>query len=90
MLEKDISRLNARDRVNLDGLESDVWRRERHVQALQAAGRLLASWQGFVLALAVVISAATGAALAAHVSQPAAFVAEENLAPSHLLLGSQR
>jgi hypothetical protein len=55
---------------------------------LQAAGRLLASWQGIVLALAVVASAATGAAVAAHVSQPAAFVAEENLAPSHLLLGS--
>ena len=89
MLEKDISRLNARDRVNLDGLESDVWRRERHVLALQAAARLLASWQGFVLVLAVVASAAIGAAVAAHVAQPAAFVSEENLAPSHLLLGSR-
>jgi hypothetical protein len=88
MLENDISRLNARERVNLDGLEADIWRRERHVRARQAASRMLASWQGFVLVLAVVGSAAMGAAVTVPLAQPSSFVAEEGLAPSNLLLGS--
>ena len=90
MLEKDISRLNARERIDLKDLESDIWRRERQVLALQAAGRQLASWQGLVLVLAVVASAASGAAVAAHFARPSAFVVEESLAPSNLLLGSRR
>ena len=89
MLENDISRLNARERVNLEGLEADIWCRERHVQALQAASRMLASWQGFVLVLAVVASAAIGAAVTVHLAPPSSFVAEEGLAPSNLLLGSR-
>ena len=89
MLESDISRLTARERVNLDGLEADIWRRERHVLARQAASRRLASWQGLVLMLAVVSSAAMGAAVTAHPAQPSRFVAEERLAPSNLLLGSR-
>jgi hypothetical protein len=89
MLESDISRLNAREHVNLEGLESDIWRRERHVLALRATGRWLASWQGLVLVLAVVASAATGAAMATHLAPKAGFVAEESLAPSNLLLGSR-
>jgi hypothetical protein len=89
MLESDISRLNAREQVNLDGLESDIWRRERHVLALRTASRWLASWQGLVLVLAVVSSAATGVAVATHLASPTSFVAEEGLAPSNLLLGSR-
>ena len=89
MLERDISRLNAREQVNLDGLEADIWRRERYVLARQAAGRRLASWQGLVLVLAMVASAATGAAVTAHPAPPSSFVAEEGLAPSNLLLGSR-
>jgi hypothetical protein len=89
MLESDISRLNAREHVNLDGLETDIWRRERHVLALRAASRLLASWQGLVLVLAVVVSAGAGAAVTAHLARPSSFVAEEGLAPSNLLLGSR-
>lgn len=88
MLESDISRLNAREPVNLDGLEADIWRRERHVLALQAASRMLASWQGFVLVLAVVASAATGAAVTVHLAPASSFIAEEGLTPSNLLLGS--
>jgi hypothetical protein len=89
MLESDISRLNAREHVNLDGLETDIWRRERHLLALRAASRLLASWQGLVLVLAVVVSAGVGAAVTAHLARPSSFVAEEGLAPSNLLLGSR-
>ena len=89
MLETDISLLNAREHVNLDELESDIWRRERHVQARQAATRWLASWQGLVLVLAVVTSAATGEAVATRLAPPSGFVAEEGLAPSNLLLGSR-
>jgi len=89
MLESDISRLNARERVNLDGLEADIWRRERHIRALQAASRMLASWQGFVLVLAVVASASIGAAVTVHLTPPSRFVVEEGLAPSNLLLGSR-
>ena len=89
MLENDISRLNAREHFNLDGLESDIWRLERNVLARQAAGRWLASWQGLVLVLAVVTSAATGAVVATQLAPPSGFVAEEGLAPSNLLLGSR-
>jgi hypothetical protein len=89
MLERDISRLNAREHVNLDGLESDIWRLERHVLARQAASRWLASSQGLVLVLAVVTSAATGVAVATHLAPPSGFVAEESLAPSNLMLGSR-
>ena len=89
MLENDISRLNARERVNLDGLEVDIWCREHQVLALRATSRWLASWQGLVLVLAVVTSAATGAFVAARLAPPAGFVAEEGLAPSNLLLGTR-
>jgi hypothetical protein len=89
MLENDISRLNARERVDLDGLEADIWCRERHVRALQATSRMLASWQGLVLVLAVVASAAMGAVVTVHLATPSSFVAEEGLAPSNLLLGSR-
>ena len=89
MLERDIFRLNALEHVSLDGLEADIWCRERHVVALQSASRWLASWQGLVLVLAVVTSAATGVAVATHLAPPAGFVAEEGLAPSNLLLGSR-
>ena len=87
MLENDISHLNACERVNLEGLETDIWRRERHIRALRTASRMLASWQGVVLVLAVVASAAMGAAMTARQPQPPSFVAAERLAPSSLLLG---
>jgi hypothetical protein len=88
MLEKDISHLNAREHLNLESLESDIWRRERHLVALRAASRWLASWQGLVLVLAVLASAAAGASVARHLAPRTGFIAEEGLAPSNLLLGS--
>jgi hypothetical protein len=86
MLEQEIVALTARERVNLDRLESDIWQRERHIAAIRAAGRFLASSQGAVLVIAVVLSAAMGASLASRDVGPR-FMVEENLAPSHLLLG---
>ena len=88
MLERDIYALNARERINLDGLEADIWHRERHLRALQAASRLLASWQGLILALAVVASAAAGVLAARYMMPSSGLVAEESMAPSTLLLGS--
>lgn len=89
MLENDISHLNAHEGINLEGLEADIWRRERHVRSLRAANRMLTSWQGVVLVLAVAASAAMGAAMTSRLAQPSSFLAAERLAPSNLLLGSR-
>lgn len=88
MLERDIYALIVRERINLDGLEADIWHRERHLRALQAASRLLTSWQGLVLALAVVASAAAGLLAAKSMVPTSGLVAEESMAPSTLLLGT--
>lgn len=90
MLENDISALSERDSVNLDGLEADIWRREHQLSALRAAGRFTASGQGFILLLAVTLSAATGISAASRTAMPMAPLAGDNLAPSTLLLGSHR
>jgi hypothetical protein len=89
MLEDDIFRLNAREQVSLGNLEWEIWRRERQFLARCAQSRRLASWQGFVLILAVMASAATGVAVAGRFSAPSSFVSEEGLAPSNLLLRSR-
>lgn len=90
MLESEISALNERDAVNLDGLEADIWRRERQITALRAAGRFTASGQGFILLLAVMLSAATGMSAASKTVKPMAPLVGNNLAPSTLLLESHR
>jgi hypothetical protein len=88
MIENDISRLNAQEHFDLDGLEADIWRQECRVLARRAATRRVASYQALVLLLAVAGSGVAGAAMAAQFAPPSTFVAEENLAPSHLLLGT--
>jgi len=88
MLEKDIDALNAHEPINLEGLEADIWRRERKLASLRSASRSLASWQGAVLLLAVICSAAIGMSTASKIAKPTAPLAEENLAPSALLMGS--
>lgn len=90
MLENDISALGERDSVNLDGLEADIWRRERQLSAFRAAGRFIASGQGFVLLLAVTLSAATGISAASTAAKPMAPLVGNSLAPSTLLFGSHR
>ncbi len=90
MLENEISALSAHDSVNLDGLEADIWRRERHLAALRAAGRFTASGQGLILLLAVTLSAATGISAASETAKPTAPLMGSSLAPSTLLLGSHR
>ncbi len=90
MLENEISALSERDSVNLDRLEADIWRRERRINAFRAAGRLTASGQGFILLLAVMLSAATGMSASSKTAKPMAPLAGNNMAPSTLLLGSHR
>jgi hypothetical protein len=90
MLENDISALCERDSVNLDELETDIWRREHQLRALRAAGRFTASGQGLILLLAVTLSAATGISAASKIAKPMAPLVENSLAPSTLLLGSHR
>jgi hypothetical protein len=87
MLEADILRLNARERVNLENLEDDIRVRERRILARRATTRRIASCQALVLLVAVAGSGTAGAAMATHVAPPSTFVAEESLTPSNLLLG---
>lgn len=87
MLERDIDALTTRDTVSLDGLEADIWRRERHIAALRGAQRFMVSSQGAVLAVAVLVSAFTGVSVASRYAHPA-FIIEEKMAPSQLLLGT--
>ena len=88
MLEDDILRLNARECVNLDNLEGDIRQRERRILSQRATTRRVASCQALVLVLAVAGSGMAGAAMAGQFAPPSALVAEENMAPSNLLLGS--
>lgn len=90
MLESEIFALSERDSVNLDRLEADIWQRERQLNAFRAAGRFMASGQGFVLLLAVMLSAATGMSAASKTATPMAPLVGSGLAPSTLLLGPHR
>ena len=90
MLENDISALSERGSINLDGLETDIWRREHQLSALRAAGRFTASGQGLILLLAVTVSAATGISAASTAAKPMTPLLDNKLAPSTLLLGSHR
>ncbi|MBL6612380.1 MAG: hypothetical protein ISS15_21000 [Alphaproteobacteria bacterium] len=91
MIDKDLARLIARDeRADLRRLERDVWHREAALQSLARASRRLASWQGLVLAVAILTSAtigmSSGMALAQH-ANASPFTTGEKLAPSTLLFG---
>jgi hypothetical protein len=90
MIEDDIRRLIVRDSRDLAGLEGDIWKQEAFRRASQTVTRRLASWQAAVMAVAVVISATAGTAVAMHnttVHQPSGLVLAETLAPSALLFG---
>jgi hypothetical protein len=90
MFEDDIRRLIARDSRDLAGLEGDIWKQEAIRRAGQTVTRRLASWQAAVMAIAVVISATAGSAVAMHntpVHPPRGLILAETLAPSALLFG---
>jgi hypothetical protein len=91
-MEQEFQKLMARDLDSrLDHLEEDIWRREAALQASAAAGRRLASWQGVVLAMAVVSSASVGVMAAR--GMPSAEVSwfgyGAQLAPTALLVDSK-
>ena len=94
MNDSDLQKLIQRDAVtNLDRLESDVWHREASVRALEGANRRLASWQGCVIALAIIGSAGIGVSTgmaAAYRHSAAQLAPVESLAPSSLLFGAVR
>jgi len=89
MIETEILRLIDRDsKVDLSGLESDIWARVGN----KIATRRLVSWQAVVMALAIVGSATAGSSLGAHGADGHALSAlsgVENLAPSSLLFGAR-
>jgi hypothetical protein len=85
MLEQDLTALDAREARRLEGLESDIWRREL---VLATVKRFLASGQAVILGIAILVSAGVGIAVATH-SAPSILSVEESLAPSHLLLGGK-
>lgn len=91
MINDMLERLQARDGdTRLDRLEQDIWEREHALKAALAANRRLATWQGLVLSLAVLLSAAGGATAARAVPPPATdwFGGAGQSAPAALLFGA--
>ena len=91
MIDDTLERLQARDRDNrLGRLEHDIWERELSVRTASAANRRLASCQGLVLSLAVLVSAVGGASVARAVPPPATdwFGGTSQSAPATLLFGA--
>jgi hypothetical protein len=89
-MDQELQRLIARDRDSrLNRLEKDIWRRESALQVSSAAGRRLVSWQGVVLAMAVISSASVGVRAASAVPPPekSLFGDDARLAPTALLFG---
>jgi hypothetical protein len=88
VLEDDLGRLVRRDNAALDQLTSDLWRRDADRMAAAQSARRLAAWQGVVLAVAVISSAAFGLVVAgAARPRPGILFAAGDLAPGTLILG---
>jgi hypothetical protein len=91
-MDQELQRLMARDRGSrLDHLVEDIWRRELALRASAVPGRRLISWQGAVLALAVISSASVGITAARAMPPPEAswFGDGARFAPTALLFGSK-
>lgn len=93
MLENDFKALLARPRDNsLDRLESDIWAGVARYRRAGRAARRMVIWQSGFLALAILASAAAGAASASKVQAQEnahAMMAGTDLSPSSLLLGNR-
>lgn len=91
MIDKDLEALIMRDStIRLDRLESDIWGRESTFRASRKAVRQLASWQAFIMVLAIFSSAAMGVSFAATVNPHPGLADSGRLAPSTLLFGNSR
>ena len=94
MIDHDLQKLIQRDAVtDLGRLEADIWHREASVRVVEGASRRLASWQGVVMALAIVSTASIGVSAgmaAAYRHRAAQLTPVETLAPSSLLFGAVR
>lgn len=89
MIESDLRELALRDSSRLDGLETDIWKRESDLLAARKSGKRIAGWQAGVLAIAVVSAASFGAVEASSLRPSAASLTQSDLAPASLLLGSR-
>ena len=92
MIDDMLEHLQARaGNGRLDRLEQDIWERERCLKAASTANRRLASWQGFVLSMAVLLSAVGGATAVRAVPPPATdwFGGTSQSAPATLLFGAE-
>ena len=91
MLNDDIRRLVDQDgKTELSRLEADIWRREAALRAHRRIARQLAIWQGVVMAIAVIGSAAAGMTLSAHLGderRASLMMPDEQFAPGKLLFG---
>lgn len=94
MIDHDLQKLIQRDAVtDLGRLEADIWHREASVRVVEGASRRLASWQGFVMALAIVSTASIGVSAgmaAVNQQRVAPLTPVERFAPSTLLFGALR
>jgi len=94
MTDTEILRLVERDsRVDLSGLESDIWAREANIRGTKIVTRRLLSWQAAVMTFAIIGSAVAGSAFAVNSTKHQNYnmlLGTENLAPSSLLFGVRR
>ena len=91
-MDQELQRLIARDQnTGLNRLEADIWQREQAHQAARVTTRRLVSFQGLVLATAVLGAAALGVTTARAVAAPKAnwLGGSARLAPTVLLFGSK-
>lgn len=90
MIEREIEALSARDRVELETLERDVWQRAGELASSRKMGRTLVSLQALVVALSVVSSAVAGITMASERARASGVLNPgANLAPSALLFGKR-
>lgn len=89
MIDRDLQTLtDLRADIPLDRLEADVWTGIGKLDAARRAGRVITSCQAVALVVALLGSAAAGAATAsAHPAGGGLALASGGLAPSNLLLG---
>ena len=89
MIDQDIQALaNLPVDIPLDRLEADVWTGVGKLEAARRTGRVITSCQAVALVVALLGSAAAGAATAsAHPADKDLALTGGGLAPSNLLLG---
>jgi hypothetical protein len=93
MIDNDLRQLDERALDHsLDHLEADIWRGVAAYARQREAARRVASFQGVVIVLALLGSAAVGVNMArpgSPAGDPVVLASGAELMPSHLLLGER-